>query len=84
MDTLERAANVDLSRYHRKEGVSVGNPIREFDLPKFIDSLHQREFFGKVTIEFNRGQVKLVRTEETQLVEGESQHGNGNSVPHPG
>ena len=59
----------------------MNNPIRTSDLPKLLDSLKHREFFGKVTIEFNRGQAKLVRTEETQLVEGETQHGN--NVPHP-
>lgn len=51
----------------------MSKPISEQDLPKIFDDLKQREFFGKVTVEFNRGQPKLVRIEETKIViEGEN------------
>lgn len=50
----------------------MSEPIRERDLPKMLDRLKQRQFFGKVTIEFNRGQAKLVRIEETTLINGET------------
>lgn len=53
----------------------MSQPINQCDLPKILYSLKEREFFGKVTIEFNRGQRKLVRIEETRLVQnGENHH----------
>ena len=52
----------------------MSQPISQRDLPKMFESLKQREFFGKVTVEFNRGQAKLVRIEETKIVQdGENQ-----------
>jgi hypothetical protein len=39
-----------------------------------FESLKQREFFGKVTVEFNRGQAKLVRIEETTLIQEENRN----------
>jgi hypothetical protein len=57
-------------------------PIPESALPELLASLKERQFFGKVTIEYHRGQAKLVRTEETQIVEGETQHhGNLKACP---
>lgn len=52
----------------------MSDTIRERDLPKIFDGLKQRQFFGKVVIEFSRGQPKLMRTEETKLIEGETRN----------
>ena len=52
----------------------MSQPISQRDLPKMFESLKQREFFGKVTVEFNRGQPKLVRIEETTLIQEENRN----------
>ena len=50
----------------------MSQPIKKVDIPKMFEALKQTEFFGKLTVEFNRGEPRLVRIEETKIVKGEN------------
>ncbi len=48
-------------------------PIRALDIPTLLEDLERRQFFGSIKIEFNRGEPRMVRIEETRLVESEGE-----------
>jgi hypothetical protein len=44
-------------------------PLRVLDIPRLFDDLKQRHFYGAIRIEFNRGEPRMLRIEETRLIE---------------
>lgn len=46
-------------------------PIRVLDIPRLLDNLKQQQFYGAIRIEFNRGEPRMLRIEETRLIEEE-------------
>ena len=64
MDTLERAANVDLSRYHRKEGETAMPQLEEV-ITALQDAV-KRKLWGQVQIDFQDGEATVLRVSETR------------------
>lgn len=76
MDTLERAAKVDISGYRpMRENIPTKRLAPE-DVPKFIKDLEAKGTYGELTIRFRRGQITSVALTETYLLTDHQTGGN--------